>query len=47
LLHQETEKSDEKDLEDPVLNEQTSAQKKLPKSEKWKGQIEKVVLRTV
>jgi hypothetical protein len=47
LLDQGTTRSDEKDLQDPVLNEQTSSQKKLPKPEKWKGQIEKVVFQTV
>ncbi|KAK3151270.1 hypothetical protein QOZ80_3AG0243810 [Eleusine coracana subsp. coracana] len=46
LLDQGTAESDKKDLEDPVLNEQTNAEKKLPKSEKWKGQIEKDLPRT-
>ncbi|XP_062215983.1 uncharacterized protein LOC133916361 isoform X3 [Phragmites australis] len=46
LLDEGTVKSDEKDLEGPVLNEQTSAPRKLPKPEKWKGQIEKDLPRT-
>lgn len=33
----------EKDLVDPVVNEQRSAPRKVPQPEKWKGQIEKVV----
>ena len=37
-------KSDEKDLVDPILNEQTSAPRKVTQPEKWKGQIEKVLL---
>jgi len=39
-------KSDEKDLVDPMLNEQTSAPRKVTQPEKWKGQIEKDLPRT-
>lgn len=39
-----TMESDEKDLVDPMVNEQTSAPRKVVQPEKWKGQIEKVVL---
>lgn len=39
-----TVESDEKDLVDPMLNEQTSAPRKVAQPEKWKGQIEKVFL---
>jgi len=39
-------KSDEKDLVDPILNEQTSAPRKVTQPEKWKGQIEKDLPRT-
>ncbi|KAF0903947.1 hypothetical protein E2562_030083 [Oryza meyeriana var. granulata] len=46
LLDEGTEELDEKNLEDQVLTEQTSAQKKLPQPEKWKGQIEKDLPRT-
>ncbi|TVU47481.1 hypothetical protein EJB05_07084, partial [Eragrostis curvula] len=46
LLDEGTAKPDEKDLEEAVLMEQTSAPKKLPKTEKWKGQIEKDLPRT-
>ncbi|KAF8718675.1 hypothetical protein HU200_024975 [Digitaria exilis] len=38
--------SDEKDLVDPVVNQQTSAPRKLVQPEKWKGQIEKDLPRT-
>ncbi|PUZ41593.1 hypothetical protein GQ55_9G517200 [Panicum hallii var. hallii] len=41
-----TTKSDEKDLVDPMLNEQTSARRKAAQPEKWKGQIEKDLPRT-
>ncbi|PAN50239.1 hypothetical protein PAHAL_9G507200 [Panicum hallii] len=41
-----TTKSDEKDLVDPMLNEQTSARRKVAQPEKWKGQIEKDLPRT-
>ncbi|CAL4938859.1 unnamed protein product [Urochloa decumbens] len=37
---------DGKDLVDPVLNEQTSAPRKVAQPEKWKGQIEKDLPRT-
>ncbi|CAL4922115.1 unnamed protein product [Urochloa decumbens] len=37
---------DEKDFVDPVLNEQTSAPRKVAQPEKWKGQIEKDLPRT-
>ncbi|KAL5219191.1 hypothetical protein ABZP36_019875 [Zizania latifolia] len=46
LLDEGTEELDEKNLEDQVLKEQTSAPKKLPQPEKWKGQIEKDLPRT-
>ncbi|TKV96748.1 hypothetical protein SEVIR_9G449600v4 [Setaria viridis] len=41
-----TVESDEKDLVDPVLNEQISAPRKVAQPEKWKGQIEKDLPRT-
>jgi hypothetical protein len=43
LLDDRTETLDEKDLVDPVVNEQGSAPRKVTQPEKWKGQIEKVV----
>ncbi|KAL6644855.1 hypothetical protein ACP70R_016463 [Stipagrostis hirtigluma subsp. patula] len=46
LLGEGTGKSDEKAIDDPVLNEQTVAARKLPQPEKWKGQIEKDLPRT-
>ncbi|ONM20591.1 hypothetical protein ZEAMMB73_Zm00001d005194 [Zea mays] len=44
LLDDRTETLDEKDLVDPVVNEQGSAPRKVTQPEKWKGQTEKVVL---
>ncbi|KAJ1297664.1 hypothetical protein BS78_01G394100 [Paspalum vaginatum] len=46
LLDEGTAKSDEKDFMNPELNEQTSAPRKVPQPEKWKGQIEKDLPRT-
>ncbi|KQK22223.1 TBC1 domain family member 2A isoform X3 [Brachypodium distachyon] len=46
LLDERTEVLDEKDLEDQLANGQKSSPKKLPKPEKWKGQIEKDLPRT-
>jgi len=43
LLDDRTATFDEKDLIDPVVNEQRSAPRKVTQPEKWKGQIEKVV----
>jgi hypothetical protein len=44
LLDEKTDVLDKKDLQDQVVNEQNSSPKKPLKPEKWKGQIEKVVL---
>jgi hypothetical protein len=44
LLDEKTDVLDKKDLPDQVVNEQKSSPKKHSKPEKWKGQIEKVVL---
>ncbi|ONL96801.1 Ypt/Rab-GAP domain of gyp1p superfamily protein [Zea mays] len=46
LLDDRTETLDEKDLVDPVVNEQGSAPRKVTQPEKWKGQIEKDLPRT-
>ncbi|AQL10379.1 hypothetical protein ZEAMMB73_Zm00001d048570 [Zea mays] len=42
LLDDRTETLDEKDLVDPVVNEQGSAPRKVTQPEKWKGQTEKL-----
>ncbi|XP_021304801.1 rab GTPase-activating protein 1 isoform X2 [Sorghum bicolor] len=46
LLDDRTVTLDEKDLVDPVVNEQRSALRKVTQPEKWKGQIEKDLPRT-
>ncbi|CAD6203173.1 unnamed protein product [Miscanthus lutarioriparius] len=46
LLDDRTATFDEKDLIDPVVNEQRSAPRKVTQPEKWKGQIEKDLPRT-
>uniref|UniRef100_A0A0D9VSP4 Rab-GAP TBC domain-containing protein n=1 Tax=Leersia perrieri TaxID=77586 RepID=A0A0D9VSP4_9ORYZ len=46
LLDEGTDELDEKNPEEQMLKEETSAQRKLPQPEKWKGQIEKDLPRT-